>query len=141
MSAAEVICVVPTKTQLTAGSTSGTPSAGDVAGAVGEALTSNASSIGSSLPLIGGFFSLIGAASSIAESNNAVAQSNKQMQEMMSAINQLKYEINPSNTAGTSQLRIRMYRVNQEQVIDAAEYQKRFDSISQLMAAEPMEAK
>ena len=138
---AEIICFVPTKTQSTGGPAVGSVNAGDVAGVVGDAITSNASSVGSSLPLIGGFFSLIGAASSISQSNDAVEQSKAQMQEMMSAVNQLKYEINPSSTIGTSQVRIRMYRVNQEQVIDSVEYQKRFDLVSRLLATDQMPAK
>jgi hypothetical protein len=138
---AEVICFVPTKTQSTGGSAVGSVTAGDVASVVGDAITSNASSVGSSLPLIGGLFSLIGAASSISQSNDAVEKSKTQMQEMMSAVNQLKYEINPSSTIGESQVRIRMYKVNQEQVIDSVEYQKRFDSISRLLASDQMPAK
>jgi hypothetical protein len=138
---AEVICFVPTKTQSTGGSAVGSVTAGDVASVVGDAITSNASSVGSSLPLIGGLFSLIGAASSISQSNDAVEQSKTQMQEMMSVVNQLKYEINPSSTIGESQVRIRMYKVNQEQVIDSVEYQKRFDSISRLLASDQMPAK
>jgi len=138
---AEVICFVPTKMQSTGGPAVGSVTAGDVAGVVGDAITSNASSVGSSLPLIGGFFSLIGAASSISQSNDAVEQSKAQIQEMMSAVNQLKYEINPSSTIGTTQVRIRMYKVNQEQVIDLVEYQKRFDSISRLLASDQMPVK
>jgi hypothetical protein len=132
---------VPTKTQAIGGPAVGSVTAGDVAGVVGDAITSNASSVGSSLPLIGGFFSLIGAASSISQSNDAVEQSKTQTQEMMSAVNQLKYEINPSSAIGTSQVRIRMYKVNQEQVIDSVEYQKRFDLISRLLASDQMPAK
>lgn len=138
---AEVVCFVPTKTQSTGGPAVGSVTAGDVAGVVGDAITSNASSIGSSLPLIGGFFSLIGAASSISQSNDAVAQSRTQMQEMMSAVNQLKYEINPSSAIGLTEVRIRMYKINQEQVVDSADYQKRFDLISHLLESDQIPSK
>lgn len=138
---AEVICFVSAKTEAIGGQTNSSVTAGDVASVVGDAISSNASNVGSSLPLVGGFFSLLGAASSISQSNDAVEQSRKQMQDMMSAVNQFKYEINPAGAIGTSQLRIRMYRVNQEQVVDSAEYQKRFDLLSRLLESDQMPLK
>ena len=144
-SSVEVICFVPTKTRVAGDQASNSMSAGDVAGVVGDAITSNASSLGSSaassLPLIGGFFSLIGAASSISQSNEMVEQSKKQMADMMSSINQVKYEISPVGKTSSSQLRIRMYRMNQEQVVDPLEYQKQFDAITALLGSEPSPSK
>ncbi len=134
----EVVCFTSTKIQpIDTQVNSSSLSAGDVASVVGEALLSNsgdmASSAASSLPILGGFLSIIGAASSISESKKMVENSNKQMSDMMSSINQVKYEIhNPGNK--TLVIRLRMYRVNQDQVLDSNEYQKQFDYLSRLLA-------
>ena len=144
-SSAEVVCYSPTKTMQSGQPANNSVSTGDIASAVGDAITSNASSLSSSaassLPLIGGLFSLVGAASSISQSNEMVEQSQKQMADMMSSINQVKYEISPSGKSGISLMRIRMYRANQEQVTDSAEYQKRFDLVSTLFDLEPIASK